>query len=371
MPSWLSIGLLSGLAAHGLSTPANDGEFVTTGVRLIDPESAWRRFQSLQKKEAATIVADGVVHRVVDFERYDDGLLSYTRVMRDGKDTGAWRLFFQDALDDPNPMPLGARQIRESLLDVYLDEALHVRREEITMPEIRETGDLPTRSGKIRKAFSLQNGRSFEILACPPLKPREIHRRTGELVKVGQFPIEGLLVYLKMLPLAALAQVDEMRLSQRHHPGKIGSAMRLRDRFLVRLYPFERILKKSRDDKSEPESAEATLVRFFYALCHEAFGHPLIYRNRYLRRELMKIVASGETPPSPYAIEGIEDWFSEGVAEYWRRHSLADEESADQWRFRHPYISGLILHLLAVLEETVEPANENIEQWARTMRPLS
>jgi hypothetical protein len=353
----------------GLSTSIDSHQdFTTTGIRLIDPESAWRRFQVLQKREAPTITVGGVVHRVVDFERYDDGLLSYTRETRDGIDTGAWRLFLHDRLDDPEPMMLNARHVREQLLQVYLDDALHARRDEITMPKISLLGDVPTPDGKIRQEFSLQDGKRFAILGCPPMKPRVVHRRSGETIKVGQFPIDGLLVYLKMIPQAALSLVDEFRLGQRYHPGKSGSALRLGGKFVVRLYPFERILKRSRDDMSEGETADQVLVRFFYSLCHEAVGHPMIFRNRFLRREMIKIVASGETPPSDYSKLGIEEWFSEGAAEFWRRYHLEGDVVAGAWRFEHPFLSGLILHLLGVLEEVVDPANENIGQWARTMR---
>lgn len=374
MPTWLSMGFLAGLSAHAApASPVSPAsvdshqDLTTTGIRLIDPESAWRRFQVLQKREAATITASGVVHRVVDFERYDDGLLSYTREMRDGIDTGAWRLFLHDRLDDPEPMMLNARHVREQLLQVYLDDALHARRDEIAMPQIDLLGDVPTKDGKIRQRFSLADGKRFEILGCPPMKPRVIHRRSGETIKVGQFPIDGLLVYLKMLPQAAVSRVDEFQLGQRYHPGKSGSALHLGGKFVVRLYPFERILKRSRDDTSEGESADQVLVRFFYSLCHEALGHPMIFRNRFLRREMIKIVASGEPPPSDYSKLGIEEWFSEGAAEFWRRYQLEGDEVADAWRFRYPFLSGLILNLLGVLEEVVDPANENIGQWARTM----
>jgi hypothetical protein len=110
-------------------------------------------------------------------------------------------------------------------------------------------------------------------------------------------------------------------------------------------------------------------IRTLYTFLHESFGHGLTYKNRFLRREMIKIWCSGEEAPSDYARISDEEWFPEGVAERWKK--VVDREpDLGLWDRQFPYLSGLMLHLLGVLEECVEPANSNIELGVKIMRPL-
>src|SRR5262249_42169990 len=119
----------------------------------------------------------------------------------------------------------------------------------------------------------------------------------------------------------------------------------------------------------EADPVVARHIRTLYTILHEPFGHGLVYKNRFFRRELIKILCSGEEAPSDYARISDEEWFPEGVAERWEK-VINREPDLGLWDRKFPYLSGLILNLLGVLEGCVDPANENIELGARLLRPI-
>jgi hypothetical protein len=164
------------------------------------------------------------------------------------------------------------------------------------------------------------------------------------------------------VPLSALTQIDAIRMVNEENPAG-GSTFREGKKLVNVFYPII-----SEADGGEERRALG-FYKFLYAVHHETYGHGLMYRNRFLRREMIKIVASGEKPPTEYAQTSIEEWFPEGIAERGMMAVLNDPKLAD-WDKEHPYLSGLIRHVLGVMEGTVEPANANVVLWRDTLKPL-
>lgn len=341
---WLNAALAASSVPCLLTEPAAAVGALGLGR---EPQAALQRLRDLERGGVPRIVNGQTDYRVVDVEQTDGIILYYTRQIGNDGETGRWAIFFQDAAEDPELFLLSRRQIWDSLLKVYTDTNLYVLPEEITYS--RPTAKAPhlREDGATVHEISLQNGHALSAVYGSGY---------------GRPSINGLVKFLGHVPLCALTQIDEIRMVAEKN-AMSGGTLREGKKLVNIFYPMM-------DDGDLDESQEAVqLYKFLYTVHHETYGHGLMYRNRFLRREMIKIVASGEGPPSDYAQSSIEEWFPEGVAERGLRVFLNDPQLVD-WDNQYPYLSGLIRHLLAVMEETAEPANENISLWKATLRPL-
>jgi hypothetical protein len=343
-PGWLTTALSHSSVPCLLTEPASAVNALGLG---LEPEAAWQRLRDLEQGEIPRIVTDRSEYRVVDVERTDGFVLYYTRQMGNGGETGRWELFFQDTPEDPDIFQVTRRQIWESLLQVYTDANLYVLPDEITYSRPDLKGSRLREDGATVHDVSLQNNHTFSVAYGPGY---------------ARPSINGFIKFLGHVPLSALTQIDEIRMVPEEKPAG-GSTFREGRRLVNVYYPL-----LSGGDVGQDERA-VEFYKFLYAVHHETYGHGLMYRNRFLRREMIKIVASGEKPPTQYAQTSIEEWFPEGIAERGVMTVLNDPK-LDDWDRRYPYLSGLIRHVLGVMEDAVEPANENIGLWRDTLRPV-
>ncbi len=346
---WLATALEASSIPCLLTEPASAVTALGLGQ---EPQDAWQRLRNLEQGGIPRIVTDRSEYRVVDVEQTDGPILYYTRQMANGGETGRWEIFFQERADDPEIFQLTKHQIWDSLLRVYTDTNLHVLPDEITYSEPTLKDSRVRGDGAIVHEVSLQNGHELPVVYG---------------LGYARPSVNGLMKFLGHVPLSALTQIDEIRMVTQENPTG-GSTFREGKRLVNVFYPIMSAPIMSAEDTNREEQA-VQFYKFLYAIHHETFGHGLMYRNRFLRREMIKIVASGEEPPSDYARTSIEEWFPEGVAERGVLVVLNDPQLAD-WDKKYLYLSGLIRHVLGVMEDAVDPANENIALWRATLRPL-
>lgn len=348
-PGWLPAALEASTSAlgFGASTALGGGE-----ASDLDSGAAWRRLKALQDGQAPRIVDFGLSYRVLDVERTEDGILHYARRVDPAGLSEPWAIFFQARLEDADCDLLVPRQIRDYLLAVYAEEDIRALPEEITYPQVESLTTAETASGTRVHEVSFQNHHLLRIA----------YGRDGLMPS-----LKGLLNYLGHIPLSALTQLDEIRMSGERN-GEVGHTFREGGRLVSVIYPLG-------DETDVPagtpslKELKARHIRTLYTFLHEIFGHGLAYKNRFIRREMIKIWCSGEEAPSDYARISDEEWFPEGVAERWERVVNRDPDLG-LWDRRFPYLSGLILNLLGTLEGYVAPATSNIDLGAGLMRPL-
>lgn len=310
---------------------------------------------------------------IVDSETGERATLYYARDSHMPVQSGSWKLFFQDKWPGSELWDLTLGQVREHFLDPFLDEEVHVQKDEITFPRVVQRGAIIARgSGVVEQTLTFQNGHSIRLVWNPGRMGEQVLQfKDGSLRQITTpTPVEIERGLLK-IPLPVLTQLDEVWIRNLYHPQIHARLQKVNGKKVLFLFPFEVTLETALTYNvsrvKEPELIRSWVL--FNTLFHECFGHVLMM-NKFLAREAVKIIAGGEKASSTYAETNIDEWFAEGVSNFWVLQAFDLTEEAEAWRRAHPYFSALLHHLLGILEEVVEPLNENLAAWQRDMRSL-
>lgn len=316
-------------------------------------------------------------YRVADYELFTEeetGLpwvLYYVRDNRLRRQSGSWELVHQYRRAGAKPEILSSEDVCDNFLAPYLEEASQLGLDQLTMPYLVRRSDIVLlRGGWVEQKLFFQNGHRLRFVWDPSAAGEREVKVSGEgqtthvLVPTQRDVEEALL----KVPLPALTEIDEVRIRTDYHPLINGRLQKVGDQKVLFLFPItvsdNTALSYRLSRKGDP-----TLLRHWVLiniLFHEGFGHALTHRM--LARELVKVIAAGEPPSSPYAETNLDEWLAEGVSNLWALQAFGLQKDLVEWQERHPYFFALFSHLMAVLEGRASPLNENIEEWYEAMR---
>lgn len=339
-------------------------------ARLVGggPNREWA-LQFLGTRHKTPVIPWGrSTYQIRDQETFENGTLYYAMNARHPGQSGAWGLFFEEARlvssgGWEQPFPLDPDQVRKELLEPY--RHLTLSRENLTFPKLKIEEARFLRPTLAEQYLTLQNNHRIRLLWDPThLGPQETRLRNGSIRWLWYPTLPEVIAGLSQIPLGALSLVHEVWIRPRYHPELEGQSYFRNGRRILILYPQDETddteLARQISKRQKPQARRR--LQLHYTIFHEGFGHPLV-RNKFVRREMAKIIASGEPPPSSYANTSDEEWLADGVSERWFHEIFYEPAAQREWDERHPYLMGLISHLLEVLEGRVEPLNDNIANW--------